>query len=149
MKRPVLFFILFIIAFTSSVQALSWAYPFVVWNGNVYEVKEEKVLKSKIGESIGEVKTRPNDMTGNYYGNASNDYPKGTKYFEINNISTKTAIAVQVAENQWQKAEYVHEAPFHWMDLVTKVLPFLILIVIAIAIVIIIRMKKSRSKKIK
>jgi ATP-dependent Zn protease len=146
MKRSVLFFILFIFAFTSSVQALSWAYPFVVWNGNVYEVKEEKVLESEIGESIGEVKTRPNDMTGNYYGNASNHYPKGTKYFEINNISTKTAIAVEVAENQWLKAEYVHEAPFHWMDLVTKVLPFLILIVIAI---VIIRMKKSRTKKIK
>ncbi len=53
--------------FTSSVQALSWAYPFVVWNGNVYEVKEEKVLESEIGKSIGEVKTRPNNMTGNYY----------------------------------------------------------------------------------
>lgn len=147
MKRPVLFFILFIFAFTSSVQALSWAYPFVVWNGNVYEVKEELVRKSEIGESIGEVKTRPNDMTGNYYGNASNAYPKGTKYFEINNISTKTAIAVEVAENQWQKAEYRHETPFHWVDLVTKVLPILILIVIAIGIII--RMKKSRAKKIK
>jgi len=144
MKRTLLFFILFILTFTSSVRALSWAYPFVVWNGKVYEVKEEKVLANQIGEKIGEVKTKPNDMTGDYYGNASNAYPKGTNYFEINNISTKNAIAVEVGDNEWQKAVYVHQAPFHWMDIFTKLLPILILI--AIVIIILIRLKKQKNK---
>ncbi|GAM12368.1 MULTISPECIES: hypothetical protein [Mesobacillus] len=143
MKRTLLFFILFILTITSSVQALSWAYPFVVWNGNVYEVKEEKVLANEIGEKIGEVKTKPNDMTGDYYGNASNAYPKGTKYFEINNISTKNAIAVEVGDNKWQKAVYVQQAPFHWMDILTKILPTLLLI--AIVIIILIRVKKRKK----
>lgn len=134
MKRTLLFFILFILTFTSSVQALSWAYPFVVWSGNVYEVKEEKVLANQVGDEIGEVKTKPNDMTGNYYGNASNAYPKGTKYFQINNISTKNAIAVEVGDNEWQKAVYVNKAPFHWMDIFTKILPMLVLIAIVIIV---------------
>lgn len=142
-----MFFIvlIFIVIVTSSVQALSWAYSFVVWNGNVYVVKEEKVLESKIGEIIGEVKTKPNDMTGNYYGNASNVYPKGTKYFEINSIPTETAIAVEVEENKWQKADYTREAPFHWMNLFTKILPFLI--IIPIIIVIVLRFRKRRNSK--
>jgi len=106
----------------------------------VYEVKEETVQESDIGKVIGEVKTKPNDMTGNYYGDASNAYSKGTKYFEIINISTGTAIAVEVEKNKWQKAVYANEAPFHWMNLFTKT-P-LLLIVIPIAIVIIFRYKR-------
>ncbi|WP_416151437.1 hypothetical protein ACM26V_10860 [Salipaludibacillus sp. HK11] len=135
---------LFIFTVTTSVQALSWAYSFVVWNGNVYEVKEEKVLESDIGKEIGEVKTKPNDMTGDYYGNASNAYPKGTKYFEINNISTENAISVEVGDNEWQKAVYVHQAPFHWMDIFTKILPIFILI--GIVIFILVRFKKRQNK---
>jgi hypothetical protein len=47
---------------SSSVQALSWAYPFVVWKGKVYEVKQEDIISdSEIGKKIGEVKTKPND----------------------------------------------------------------------------------------
>ncbi|WP_416150552.1 hypothetical protein ACM26V_06160 [Salipaludibacillus sp. HK11] len=135
---------LFIFTVTTPVQALSWAYSFVVWNGNVYEVKEEKVLESEIGKEIGEVKTKPNDMTGDYYGNASNAYPKGTKYFEINNISTENAISVEVGDNEWQKAVYVHQAPFHWMDIFTKILPIFILI--GIVIIILVRFKKRQNK---
>ncbi len=139
MKKLVLLFILFMLIFTSSVQALSWAYSFVVWNGNVYEVTKEKVLEKEIGESIGEVKTTPNDMTGNYYGDASNVYPKGTKYYEINNVSTDIAIAVEVDEKMYQKATFIREAPFHWMD----TLPFLVLLVLTIIIVIDLRRLKK------
>lgn len=145
MKRTILIVALFVFTFTSTVHALSWAYSFVVWNGNVYEVKKEKVLADQIGESIGKVKTRPNDMTGNYFGNASNVFPVGTKYFEINNISPENAIAVEVRENHWQKAVYVHEAPFHWMNVFIKLLPILILI--AFVIIIWLRIKK-REKNI-
>lgn len=134
-----LFFILFMLIYTSSVQALSWAYSFVVWNGNVYEVTKEKVLEKEIGESIGEVKTTPNDMTGNYYGDASNVFPKGTKYYEINNVSTDLAIAVEVEENMYQKVTFIREAPFHWMD----TLPFIVLLVLTIIIVIDLRRLKK------
>ena len=144
MKSVILFFVVFIFLITSSVQALSWAYSFVVWDGNVYEVKEDNIPESEIGNKIGEVKTKPNDMTGNYYGDASNAYPKGTEYFEINRISTEIAIAVEVEENKWQKAVYAHEAPFRLIDLFTKILPFLI--VIPMAIVIIFQFKKRRKK---
>ncbi len=143
MKKTVSFFIIFIFAFTSSIQALSWAYPFVVWDGNVYEVKQEKLVEKEIGEWIGEVKTRPNDMTGEYYGNASNAYPKGTPYYEINNIPTEKAIAVKVSENRWQKAIYSHEAPFHWLDLLKIIIP--IIIFISIAILIRFRIKNNRN----
>ncbi|RCW63358.1 hypothetical protein DFR57_11825 [Saliterribacillus persicus] len=85
-------------------------------------------------------------MTGYYFGNASNAYPKGTKYFKINNISTRNAIAVEVGDNEWQKAVYVHQAPFHWMDIFTKILPILILI--AIVIIILIRLKKRKNKQL-
>lgn len=132
LKKVVMFYLLFIFMYTSSVQALSWAYAFVVWDGKVYKVTEEKLLDSEIGESIGEVETKPNDMTGNYYGNASNSYPKGTKYFKINDIPTSAVIAVEVEDDVWQKAVYVHKAPFHWMNLFTNIVPIIILIVIFI-----------------
>lgn len=129
--KKIVFFILFMLIFTSSAQALSWAYSFVVWNGNVYEVIEEKVVENVIGKSIGQVKTTPNDMTGEYYGDASNVYPIGTKYYEITNVSTDKAIAVETKKDQYQKAIFIREAPFHWMDIV----PFLIFIVLIIIIV--------------
>lgn len=121
-------------AIQCSVQALSWAYPFVVWKGNVYEVTDEKV--SDIGEVIGKVKRGTNDMTGEYFGDASNMYPKGTKYYEIKDISPKIAIAVEVEENKWYKAVYAHEAPNHWLENVIIVLAFVVLIVGVIIIVL-------------
>src|SRR5690606_7458761 len=87
MKKTVLFLVLLFFISSSAVVALSWAYPFVVWNGNVYEVLDESVLEDEIGKKIGKVKTKPNGMRGRYYGDASNAYPKGTKYFEIKGIS--------------------------------------------------------------
>jgi len=127
--------LLLIFMMSSSVQALSWAYPFVVWKGKVYEVKQEETIQdNEIGKIIGKVKTQPNDMTGNYYGNASNYYPKGTKYYEIKGESTSTAIAVK-EDNKWVKAVYVHKAPFHVMNVLSN---FLFLSVIAIISLIII-----------
>lgn len=81
MKRITLLCLLFIFMISSPFQALSWAYPFVVWEGKVYEVKQEEMITDRvIGKTIGEVETKPDDMTGDYYGDASNYYPKGTKY---------------------------------------------------------------------
>ncbi|MFJ7953744.1 hypothetical protein ACIQZG_19765 [Lysinibacillus sp. NPDC096418] len=140
MKRILLLFLLLIFTSITSAQALTWAYSFVVWDGNVYEVTEESVLEVDIGNVIGQVKTKPNEI-GDYYGNASNSYPKGTKYYEIKGVSTELAIAV-ADEKQWMKAVYVQKAPFHWINLASKILPTLFLI--AIAVVIIWRIKRAR-----
>lgn len=135
MRRITVLSLLLIFMISSSVQALSWAYPFVVWKGKVYEVKQEETIEdSEIGKIIGKVKTQPNDMTGNYYGNASNFYSKGTKYYEIKGESTSTAIAVK-EDNKWVKAVYVHKARFHVMNVLTN---FLFLSAIAIIALIIV-----------
>ncbi len=124
-----------------SVQALDWAYSFVVWKGNVYEVTDEKV--SDIGDVIGKVRRGTNDMTGEYFGDASNMYPKGTKYYEIMGVSTKNAIAVEVGDNEWHKAVFVHKVPNHWMENVIIVLFFVVLITIAIIIMLRINNKRK------
>ena len=132
MKKVTLLTLLFIFMISSSVHALSWAFVFVVWEGNVYEVKEEIIEEREIGKSIGEVKTEAN--TSNYYGNASNAYSIGTKYYEIKGISTSDAIAVK-EDNQWVKAVYVHKAPFHIMNILTN--QYFIISIVIIALIII------------
>lgn len=143
MKRILLLLICVLFATSLSAQALSWAISFVVWKGNTYEVTEEKVNESEVGKVIGKVKMQANDMTGEYYGDASNIYPRGTKYYAINGISTNSAFAVEVKKNEWQKAVFAHKAPFHWMNIFTKALPYLILIVVII-IVVLLRKKRVR-----
>ena len=141
MRKIILLLICFIFSSQWSVHALSWAYPFVVWKGNVYEVTDEKV--SDIGDVIGKVRRGTNDMTGEYFGDASNAYPKGTKYYEVIGISPKIAIAVEVGENKWQKAIFVHKAPNHWMENVIIVLLFVVLIVVVIIVMLRINNKKK------
>lgn len=120
MKRTMLVTIVLIVSISTSVHALSWAIPFVVWKGNVYEVKEEVTLESsQIGKRIGKVKTQPNDMSGRYYGNASNIYPIGTAYYEIKGIATGKAIAIK-DDGKWIKADYVHKARFHILNVFTN-----------------------------
>jgi len=136
MKRTICLFLVLLFLGQSSVQALSWAYAFVVWKGNVYEVTDEMVEETEIGKRIGEVKTKPNDMTGRYYGNASNSYPKGTPYYELKDVSTKEAIAVGVEENQWVKAVFRHESTNYWLGWVMKVSPILFLATVLIFIIL-------------
>ena len=116
MRRIMILTVLLAIMISSSVQALDWAISFVVWKGNVYEVKRDQVIdENEIGERIGRVKTQPNDRTGRYFGDASNAYPKGTPYYEIKEIPTSIAIAVKDGK-QWVKAVYIHKAPFHILN---------------------------------
>lgn len=138
-----LFFLLAMFITNSSVQALDWAYAFVVWNGKVFEVTDEQLTNSEIGKNIGKVKRKADDVTGEYFGDASNYYPKGTKYYAVNGQSTSSVIAVEVEENKWVKALYAHKAhkaPIHWMDFFTKVLP--VLLIVSVAVAIILRRKK-------
>ena len=137
MKKITFLSFFLVLMISSSVQALVWAYPFVTWDGKVYEVKEEELLqKSEIGKRIGKVKTQP------YYidkarteamavsGDGSNVYPIGTPYYEIKGVSTSTSIAVKVG-NKWIRADFVHiqETPQHKKDSLTKlqnIAPFVI-----------------------
>lgn len=145
MRKISLLSLLLIFMISSSVNALSWAYPFVVWKGNVYEVKKEEMIDyRKIGKAIGEVKTKPNNMTGNYYGDASNYYPKGTKYYEIKGISTSTAIAIK-KDILWIKAIYVHKAPFHIMNVLINNF-FITAVVIMSLLIIRTRILNNKSK---
>lgn len=85
----------------AKVMATKWLYPFVVWDGYIYEVTEEPV--TVIGDKIGKV-TNYSDME-QQSGNFSNAYPKGTKYYAIKCISSEKSIAVQESEKQYVKAD--------------------------------------------
>ncbi|MGE7667007.1 hypothetical protein ACQKMN_14960 [Ureibacillus composti] len=100
-----------ILLFTTTASALSWAYAFVVYNGNVYEVTDEVVSVSEVDGQIGEVKSKPDDQTGDYYGDASNFYEIGTPYYEMKGTSKTEAIAVENGDGQFKKAEFRHKAP--------------------------------------
>jgi hypothetical protein len=147
MRKITLLTLLFTFIITSSVQALSWAIPFVVWKGKVYEIKQEEIISdSEIGKRLGEVKTVPDEMTGEYYGDASNFYPIGTKYYEIIGTSPSKAIAVK-EDSQLVKAVYVHKAPFHILNVLSNRI-FLILVGIIVLIIIraIFRTKKLKNE---
>ncbi|MGE6488447.1 hypothetical protein [Paenisporosarcina sp. NPDC076898] len=118
MKKIVYLFIACLFFYSTSTSALSWAYSFVVHNGKVYEVKEGiPITQSELGDMIGKVETKADEHSGKYFGNASNYYKIGTRYFEIKEVSTSEAIAVESKPNNFIKAEYVHEAPFHITDI--------------------------------
>lgn len=117
MKRFILLLLSMLVLVESSASALDWAYGFVIWDGKMYEVKtDQPVTSESIGERIGEVKVEADDMTGNYYGDASNSFEKGTGYYEIIGTPSDEAIAVE-EENGWVTAVYLKEAPFRVRDL--------------------------------
>ncbi|GGF17528.1 hypothetical protein GCM10010954_15340 [Halobacillus andaensis] len=91
-----------------TVSAISWEYPFVVWDGGVYQVTEEPV--EEVGEPIGEVESKPDDQ-GDYRGNASNAYDIGTTYYSIPAADPNEEIAVAVENDEYVKAVYENEAP--------------------------------------
>ena len=143
MKKITLLSLLLTFAISSSVQAIDWVISFVVWEGNVYEVKEEIIEEREIGKSIGEVKTEA--TKSNYYGKASNAYPVGTKYYEIKGISTSDAIAVKEG-NQWIKAVYVRKAPFHIMNILANRFFIFSIVIIALILIGFIFQKKIESQ---
>ncbi|MFE8700801.1 hypothetical protein ACFYKX_09255 [Cytobacillus sp. FJAT-54145] len=112
MKKVLALFLIFVFSANSKVNALEWAYWFVVHEGKVYEVKEEEsIATNDVGKVIGKVETRADDYTGDYYGNASNYYKIGTRYFEINGVLIKEAIAIETRPNEYVKAIYKHDVP--------------------------------------
>lgn len=109
---------LFAISIALPVSALSYAYIFVVFDRNAYEVLDTIIDEDSLGDVIGEVETTVNDETGRYYGNASNGYPIGTVYREVVGEPVEDVIAVEDG-SEWKRAEYRFEAPYHTRDFVT------------------------------
>ncbi|WP_047795028.1 hypothetical protein [Exiguobacterium sp. JLM-2] len=116
--RRLTFLILLSLSIALPVSALSWAYTFVVFDRNAYEVLDTTIEEGALGDVIGEVETTVNDETGRYYGNASNGYPIGTVYREVDGESVEDVIAVEDG-SEWKRAEYRFEAPYHTRDFVT------------------------------
>ena len=115
MKKIIVVLVMMML-FTVPAHALDWVYSFVVYDGNVYEVEKNVTLQeNEVGSVIGHVQTRPNDMTGTYFGDASNAYEIGTPYYKIDNIAVTESIAIKVGD-EYKKANYIHPAPFHLMN---------------------------------
>ncbi|WP_052302338.1 hypothetical protein [Bacillus sp. SG-1] len=85
----------------SNTIATSWAYPFIVWQGHIYVVTEEPVIDIEM--KIGEV-TAFSDMQ-QLPANFSNEFSMGTKFYTIKNISTDNAIAVEVDNGIYHRAD--------------------------------------------
>ncbi|MBS4198551.1 hypothetical protein KHA93_02670 [Bacillus sp. FJAT-49732] len=105
--------LLLILSFIITPRSMaSWAHSFVVWEGYAYVISDEIV--EDIDKEIGHV-TKYSDKEGSYWGNFSNTYQKGTKYFSIFGTSTDEAIAVQTPDGTYVKAiregEYRSEWP--------------------------------------
>lgn len=97
--------ILFIVTLAAGCSSESWASSFVVWDGYIYQISDEYISKvgEEIGEEIGEV-TIYSDKEGTYSGNFSNEYQVGTKYFSIEGVNTKEAIAIEESDGKYRKA---------------------------------------------
>nr|WP_309098747.1 hypothetical protein [Fredinandcohnia onubensis] len=121
MKKTLCITLLFLLFHTISANALSWAYFFVVHDGKVYEAKEEVLLKqTELGKEIGKVETKADEYSGDYYGNASNYYEIGTRYYKIQGVPITESIAVETEVGQYVKAVYVHDAPPHIKNILTS-----------------------------
>lgn len=106
MKLPLITLLLLVMC-SSSAAVASWAYSFVVNDGKIYVVSEDRVDQSTLGDVVGKV-TYHTDREGTYGGNFSNIYPKGTKYYAIQGITPESAIAVETQEG-YVMARYVGE----------------------------------------
>lgn len=96
MKIPLITLLLLVMC-SSSAAVASWAYSFVVNDGKIFVVSEDRVDQSTLGDVVGKV-TYHTDREGTYGGNFSNIYQKGTKYFAIQGITPESAIAVETQE---------------------------------------------------
>lgn len=101
-------FIIVILAIISlmPIRSMSadWAYSFVVYAGDIYEISpDERIPSDEIDKKIGQI-TRFSDQEGTYSGNFSNTYPKGTPYYSIKNTNPKEIIAIKTDEGKYVKA---------------------------------------------
>jgi len=86
-----------------SNSSADWAYNFVIWNDDIYEITEDKIEPNKIRIEIGEVK-KYSDFEGIYGNGFSNKYPAGTKLYSVKDVETSDYIALQIEEGLFIKA---------------------------------------------
>ncbi|MGE7997595.1 hypothetical protein ACQKOF_02725 [Lysinibacillus sp. NPDC093190] len=80
----------------STYSSPDWVYNFVVWDDYMYVVSDE--YTENVGDMLGEV-TKYSDQEAIYDENFSNHYREGTKYYEIKEVSTSEAIAIQEGDS--------------------------------------------------
>lgn len=106
MKKLIL---IFAVIFTACVLAscnktkteVSFAYPFVIWNGKIYSVTSEKV--NSVENKIGSVKYYSTDETSSYKNDFSNYFKAGTTLYSIKNVNTDNAIAAETSNGRYKK----------------------------------------------
>lgn len=85
----------------NDITSDEWAFAFAALDGYIYQISDEYV--EDVNKELGEVTAYLN-VEGKYAGNFSNVYKKGTKYYAINGISIKEAIAIEEANGTYRKA---------------------------------------------
>lgn len=90
--KPVVLIAMFIYLLVPTKLFAEWAYLFVVYDGYTYVISDE--FTTEIDKKIGKV-TKYSDRAGTYYGNFSNKYKKGTRYYSIRGTRIEEAIAVE------------------------------------------------------
>ncbi|MCR2821050.1 hypothetical protein [Lederbergia panacisoli] len=132
------FFLLLLSFILVPYSHASWAYSFVVWDGYVYVVSDE--LIDNIDKEIGQV-TKYSDKEGSYWGNFSNTYKIGTKYYSIVGINTTEAIAVQTEDGTYIKAIKEGKYKSEWP--LPIIIACIIVLIVLILGIIIFRKKKG------
>ncbi|WP_213583531.1 hypothetical protein [Paenibacillus sp. J2TS4] len=141
-----------VIIYFSVVSTLdaSWAYSFVVYNGNIYVITQEEVEEDQLKRKIGQV-TSYTDREGTYRGNFSNTFPKGTQYYEINGVDVSEAIAVKTEKAVYIKAYY--EGEYAGKDVLASVFsnnkasPWVLLSATVLIALILTSYKKRKKRK--
>ncbi|MDQ6600815.1 hypothetical protein [Bacillus salipaludis] len=152
MRKIIILFFVFFIGCTLLVSKsfADWAYAFVLYEGNAYVISETHIEPNKIGKKIGEVTDYSDWEGGTYSGNFSNEFPKGTEYYEIKGVNTKDAIAVKKNEGLFIKVNYKGKygatgkkgnSIYNWQN----VLPYLIGVILLIGIIYL-SFKKRNSR---
>lgn len=75
---------------------------FIVHEGKVYDVTTESVEADDVGTAIGEVTVQSEEVENG----ASNVFPVGTFFYDINGLDRGEAIAVEESSGQFVKAVY-------------------------------------------
>lgn len=108
-----LMYLLLIIVFVSgcgasgsseSESSADWAFSFVIWNDDMYEILEDKVSPEDIGEEIGEIRQH-SDSEGMYSNGFSNKYPVGTKLYTLDGLDLSEYMAIRIGEDHYIKAK--------------------------------------------
>lgn len=121
-----------------------WAYAFVVWDDYVYVITEERVVE--VDKKIGHV-TKYSDREGTYFGNFSNVYPKGTKYYSIQGISMDEAIAIQEEDGQYIKATRDGEYAGNKYGISNLASPFFVAAIILVVLIMMIGRNYKRKRR--